>query len=34
MKIGDDVYRNHPFFDPPEQIEKLCRHINGLVAEG
>ena len=23
MKVGDDVYRNHPFCEPAEQVEKL-----------
>jgi RNA polymerase sigma factor (sigma-70 family) len=33
MKIGDDVYRNHPFCEPSEQVGKLRAYLAALTAD-
>jgi RNA polymerase sigma factor (sigma-70 family) len=32
MKVGDDVYRNHPFCEPREQAEKLREALRNFTA--
>ncbi len=31
VKVADDVFRNHPFFEPSEQVEKLRRVLKALT---
>jgi RNA polymerase sigma factor (sigma-70 family) len=31
-KVADDVYRDHPFCEPPEQVEKLRRVLKNFAA--
>jgi RNA polymerase sigma factor (sigma-70 family) len=31
MKVADDVYRGHPFYEPPEQAEKLRRALKDIA---
>jgi RNA polymerase sigma factor (sigma-70 family) len=31
MKVADDVYRNHPFYEPPEQAAMLRRVLGSLA---
>jgi RNA polymerase sigma factor (sigma-70 family) len=31
MKVADDVYRNHPFYEPAEQVERLRRVLKDLA---
>jgi hypothetical protein len=31
VKVADDVFRNHPFYEPSEQIEKLRRVLKEIA---
>jgi hypothetical protein len=31
VKVADDVYRDHPFCEPAEQVEKLRRVLRDIA---
>jgi hypothetical protein len=31
VRVADDVFRNHPFYEPSEQVEKLRGVLKALA---